>query len=117
MNNTIPVVTLRELKYSKVPKDAINIPAGTKLEIFFSEKNHAKAVFIHDGIRRGLLVSNLHATVKATNGVKFNKCPSLARLAKMNDDCVCTTVTGHRVEPDGFGPDGSPSWLLVMGVI
>lgn len=117
MNNTIPVVTLRELKYSKVPQNAINIPAGTKLEIFFSEKNHAKAVFIHDGIRRGLLVSNLHATVKATNGVKFRKPPGLATLERQSNDGVCMTVTGHKVEPDGFGPDGSPSWLLVMGVI
>lgn len=117
MNNTIPVVTIRELKYSKVPKDAINIPIGTHLELFFSEKNHAKAVFIHNGIRRALLVSNLHASVKATNGVSFRKAPSLAALERQSNDGVCTTVTGHRVEPDGFGPDGSPSWLLVMGVI
>ena len=117
MNNTIPVVTIRDLNYSKVPKDAVNIPVGTNLEIFFSEKNTAKAVFIHNGIRRALLVSNLHASVEATNGVKFGKCPSLLKLEKMSNDGVCTTVTGHRVEPDGTGPDGSPSWLLVMGVI
>lgn len=116
MNNVIPVVTIRDLNYSKSTKP-VSIPAGTKLEIQFDSNLTSRVSFIHNGVTRKLLVSGLHASVKSTNGVKFNKCPSLARLAKMNDDCVCTTVTGHRVEPDGFGPDGSPSWLLVMGVI
>jgi hypothetical protein len=113
---TIPVVTLRDLKYSK-SENPVEIPSGTHLELFFSEKNHAKAVFMHNGIRRGLLVANLHATVKATNGTKFSKPPSLRKLERESNDGVCTTVTGKRVEPDGIGDDGSPSWLLVMGVI
>jgi len=43
--------------------------------------------------------------------------PSFARLEKMVDDGVATTPTGKRVEPDGYGPDKSPSWLLILGYI
>ena len=116
MNNVIPVVTLRDLNYSKSNPPVV-IPIGTHLDLSFSENNHGKAVFHFNGVRHGLLVSNLHKTVKATNGVKFHKFPSLARLEKMNNDGVCTTVTGERVEPDGVAADGSASWLLVAGVI
>ena len=27
------------------------------------------------------------------------------------------TVTGYTVEPDGYGPDDSPSWLIILGLI
>jgi hypothetical protein len=30
---------------------------------------------------------------------------------------LCETVTGYPCEPDGFGEDGSPSWLLALGLI
>ena len=114
MNNTIPVVTLRDLNFSK---SGVTIPAGTNLNLSFLEKNHTQAVIEFNGKRFGLRIANLHSTVKSTDGVKFGKCPSLPKLEKMSNDGVCTTVTGHRTEPDGTGPDGSPSWLLVMGVI
>lgn len=45
------------------------------------------------------------------------KPPGLARLEKMSDDAVATTPSGKRVEPDAWGSDGSPSWMLVMGVL
>jgi hypothetical protein len=114
MNNVIPVVTLRDLNFSK---SGVTIPVGTNLNLSFSEKFHRQATIEFNGKRFGLRISNLHATVKSTNGVKFSKMPSMNRLEKMNDDGICTTVTGCRVEPDGFGPDNSPSWLMVMGVI
>lgn len=125
MNNGIPVVTLRDLNYparglaefGDLARPAIAIPAGTKLNVAFSEKSNSKVVFNHNGNWHALLVTGLHNTLKATNGVKFGKCPSLNKLEKMSNDGVCTTVTGCRVEPDGTGPDGSSSWLLVMGVI
>ena len=45
------------------------------------------------------------------------KTPSMRMLEKWSEDGVCLTPTGKRVEPDGYGPDGSPSWLLAMGMI
>lgn len=116
MNNVIPVITLRDLNYTKA-LPSVSIPAGTKLEIRFDEELHSRVSFTYAGMNRRLMVSNLHASVKALNGVKFRKMPSIGQLEKMSNDGVCTTVTGHRVEPDGFGPDGSASWLLVAGVI
>lgn len=119
MNNIIPVVTLRDLNFKEKPgqRPAVLIPMGTKLDIAFSEKNYVKAVFNHNGNWHALMVQNLHSTVKATNGVKFQTMPSINRLEKMSNDGVCTTVTGKRVEPDGVAEDGSASWLLVAGVI
>ena len=38
-------------------------------------------------------------------------------LEKWSSDGVAKSVTGQRVEPDGWGVDGAPSWLLAIGVI
>jgi hypothetical protein len=43
--------------------------------------------------------------------------PSSATLEKWVDNGVCKSITGKTVEPDGYGSDGSPSWLLAMGLI
>jgi hypothetical protein len=43
--------------------------------------------------------------------------PSLQELAEMIGDGVCSTPTGHDVEPDGIGPDGVPSWLRCLGLL
>jgi hypothetical protein len=45
------------------------------------------------------------------------KAPSMSSLERWSYDSVCKTPTGKRVEPDGHGSDGSPSWLLVFGLI
>jgi len=43
--------------------------------------------------------------------------PSLEMLKEWDHDGICETPTGHRVEPDGIGPDGVPSWLRVFSII
>ena len=43
--------------------------------------------------------------------------PSMQELMAWDADGVCETPTGHRVEPDGTGPDGVPSWLRVLRLI
>jgi hypothetical protein len=45
------------------------------------------------------------------------KAPSMASMERWGMDGVCKTPTGKRVEPDGYGSDGSPSWLMVFGLI
>lgn len=47
----------------------------------------------------------------------FNAPPSTEELEEMMMDGTVPTPTGHDVEPDGHGPDGSPSWFLVLGLI
>jgi hypothetical protein len=44
------------------------------------------------------------------------KPPSYSRLEKMVNDMISTTPTGKRVEVDGYGPDGSPAWTLILGI-
>ena len=43
--------------------------------------------------------------------------PSMEDLMAWNEDGICETPTGHRVEPDGAGPDGVPSCLRALRLI
>ena len=46
------------------------------------------------------------------------KClPSMKQLERWAYDSVCESVAGDDVEPDGTGPDGSPSWLVALCLI
>ncbi len=56
-------------------------------------------------------------TFKSRNYTNFFKAPSMASLEKWSDDGIAKTVTGKRTEPDGYGDDNSPSWLLALGMI
>lgn len=47
----------------------------------------------------------------------IGKVPGLRTLEKYSNDGIAKTVTGEKTEPDGFGSDGSPSWMLVVGII
>ena len=49
-------------------------------------------------------------------GMRF-KVPSMAALEKYSDDGIAKSMLGNKVEPDGYDDMGSPSWLLVVGVI
>ena len=43
--------------------------------------------------------------------------PDIEVIEEWVYDSVCESLTGHIVEHDGYAPDGSPSWLLVLGLI
>ena len=43
--------------------------------------------------------------------------PSMEMLEEWVNDSVCATPMGDTVEPDGYGPDSCPSWLLLLGMI
>ena len=49
--------------------------------------------------------------------LEVQELPSMQELMAWNDDGICETPTGHRVEPDGTGPDGAPSWLRALRLI
>ena len=49
--------------------------------------------------------------------LEVEELPSLQELMAWNEDDICETPTGHRVEPDGTGPDGVPSWLRALRLI
>ena len=49
--------------------------------------------------------------------LEVEELPSMQELMAWDDDGICETPTGHRVEPDSTGPDGAPSWLRALRLI
>ncbi len=45
------------------------------------------------------------------------RAPSMEELEEWVNDCVCDSVLGERIEPDGHDEHGAPSWLLALGMI
>ena len=98
------------------------LPKGTIVEVDFRKGGMSTALLTaefdgpsgHDYRRKGFQfpIGRLHDFVPG-----MSKPPSTGKLTRMVYDGIASTVTGKRVEPDGHGPDGSPSWLLVMGLI
>ncbi|ARJ66123.1 hypothetical protein WV31_10835 [Magnetospirillum sp. ME-1] len=43
--------------------------------------------------------------------------PSRATLQRWLEDSMCEATCGADVEHDGYGPGGSPSWLLALHLI
>lgn len=96
----------RDLKW----KDGTVLKARTPVTVTY--RGDLFAVLNHDGLQHTTKVRNLPVILKG-----YPKAPSLATLQKWSDELVSKTPTGARVELDGYGPDGSPSWLLVLGLI
>lgn len=102
------------------------IPRGTEVDVLFLGPRHRfgdslchlKAEWTgssgRDYTKKPLLVKIDTLERKVTG---FKRPPSTMSLMKMMDNGITTTPTGKRVEPDGYGPDGSPSWMLVLGFI
>jgi len=110
--------TLRDLK---LKKDNTVIPAGTVCDIEFKvceEGTELPSGKIAEFTHPYMSVTLPNGTVIRTKHYSaFFTAPSVNVMEKWNEDGVAKTVTGHRTEPDGYGPDGSPSWLLALGII
>ena len=105
----IPVTLKREVKL----KDGTVIGVGEKGTVRFDEAKPTVAIV--DFASR----PNTRLSTRQLGdyfGRPFMKMPSMSALEDMGDG-IAKSVTGKRVEPDGFGPDGSPSWLLALGYI
>lgn len=93
-------------------KDGSVTEAGESVEVSYKRGNHTTAFLMLDGTPKGVRITNLSMYLKG-----YPKMPGMAALEKMSDAAVVPTPSGYKVEPDGYGPDGSPSWMLVAGVI
>jgi hypothetical protein len=93
--------TKKEIKL----KDGSTLPKGLPVS------------FIPGKDSRCLVHSPLHPEPLQVRITSAFKMPSMALLERWGYEAVCLTPTGKRVEPDGHGEDGSPSWLLVCGWI
>ena len=105
----IPVTLKKDLKF----KDGSEIRKGEKGTLRFNEGNPGLATVDFES-RKGTRLSS--SKLSDYFGRPFTKEPSMASLERMSDG-IAKSVTGKTVEPDGYGPDGSPSWLLVLGFI
>lgn len=43
--------------------------------------------------------------------------PTTEQITDWVTDSVCESMLGYTVEPDGIDEEGSPSWLLALGLI
>ena len=86
----------------------------------FFKGEDAKVNFVGDSIL-SITASNDTFKIRASKGYKtlegFCKPPSIATLERWCNDGVAKSITGDRCEPDGYGDENSPSWLLVLGYI
>lgn len=107
-------VTGKKLKAEMKFKDGTSFPSGTEVSVRFDKSLPSAAFITAAGAAREYRVSasRLHKYLAG-----FTKPPSVTTMAKWSEDGVAKSITGHRVELDGYGPDGSPAWTLVAGVI
>jgi hypothetical protein len=110
----VECVTKKEMTWtSKSTGEKVIIPVGTSVHVDFSPKKLPSRIFVTfgDKVLRAL-TGNGHQWL-----TKFSKPPTIITLERRACDGVSKSVLGERVEPDGYGPTGAPSWELVVGVI
>lgn len=100
-------ITYKEIKF----KSGDIIPSGIEVDVLplrhkTEKRSHPfKCVILHNGKTYG---SNYTSVIKP---------PSESEIEDMMFDSVCPSINGHNVEPDGFDPDGFPSWLQAVGIV
>lgn len=94
-------------------KDGTVFHKGETAEVSFSKMSPSVATILIGDRTVHIKTMNLFRYLRG-----FQKPPGMRSLEMMSENARATTVTGKRnVEPDGYGPDGSPSWLLALGFI
>lgn len=91
--------TQKEIKL----KIGITLPKGLNVE--FKPDSPSRCFVFHEGNKYQVRISSAF------------KAPSMGKLEKMSDDGICCSIAGNNVEPDGWDSEGSPSWLLALGLI
>jgi len=99
------------MKIIKTPKkltlkDGTIIPANTSLQfVRHLEDSTTIGVFALNGVEMKMRYRSVI------------KNPAMRTLEKWSYDSVCKSVFGCKVEPDGCGKNGEPSWLLALNMI
>ena len=94
-------------------KDGSVLPEGKKFSIRWEETSI--------GHRPRVKVYGSDSEFKISNGSAIKmlgkKEPSISSLSRWNSNGNCKSILGETVEPDGTDSYGSPSWLIVKGLI
>ena len=94
-------------------KDGSVLPEGKRFQIRWEETSigHRPRVKAHDS----------ESEFKISNGTAIKmlgkKQPSVSSLSRWDSNGNCKSILGETVEPDGTDSYGSPSWLIVKGLI
>jgi len=102
----------RDIKF----KDGSVIPARAPVTVTY--RGDLFAILTHGGVQHTTKVRNLPGVRNTAGLLKgFPKAPSLSQLEKWTSEGYSKTPSGEKVEEDGYGSDGAPSWHLIWGVI
>lgn len=104
---------LKKMKRDVKNGKGTEIKAGESVDLKWMEPKPHFTALVKPGTEDRVLVAtkNLHLYVNVS------KMPSIYLMEKWSDDGVAKTVLGHRTEPDGWDPEGSPSWILALRLI
>jgi hypothetical protein len=98
-------------------KDGFVLPRGTRLRLTFFNKPYV--CHIQEVIARPN--SNWPIwTLRITSLPRYCSdfvAPTLEELEEQAADGIVDSVAGYGVEPDGYDQEGSPSWMLALGLI
>lgn len=95
-------------------KDGTFVPRGSAVAVEFPDDRPSLCLLGVEGRDAPVKVSTVHLHAYLAG---YQMPPSRAKLAEWLAHGTSETVTGKVVEVDGWGPDGSPSWLLVLGMV
>jgi hypothetical protein len=110
--NVTARIRLNWAESSKGLGGPVSFGPGDKLTVFFDPATPSR-LSLHYGPRT--LRIRLATAHKFVTGI--NKPPRGGTLQRWASDGYCKTVTGEKVEPDGWGTDGAPSWMNALGLI
>ena len=100
-------------------KKGVEIKAGEEVTLSFDVKGK-------DGIRDYNQYLASYVRLRAKDGRMIItrdlkgaglRVPGMKQLDRWSWDSVVESVFGTNIEPDGWSYDGSPSWLLALGLI
>lgn len=86
------------------------VPAGTVVRVDFNtDKDDSIKLVLADRIIR--LPTEL--AFRYVDG--FSRPPKMRQLQQWADEGYCLTVIGNKVNTNGYGPNGDPSWMIALG--
>lgn len=95
--------------------DKASIEAGTLCVIRFNQ-DRPDICTVHPANRLDVSIPLASARLPSIFD-EIEPAPDEDELEELVVDSVCPSVFGDEVEPDGWDQDGSPSWLLALGLI
>ena len=114
---------LNEVDANGKRKLLATIPAGTVVAIEFpnSDLKNYFGEIRKDATKMILSANGISVRCKSINWNNYFKVksnpPSPTTMMRWEMDGYCMSLGGHKTEPDGWSYDGTPSWLMAMGLI